>query len=293
MNTISFFSKEPLICPCCENRFKREILRTGGGRLNAGDLGRDLHRFYNSSSKYGLVNPLIYHILVCPSCWYAANPEDFFEIKEREKQEIPQTTNRRKTYVREILGDRIDFEESRSLVSGAASFFLALSCYSHFPSHFAPTIKRAISAVRGSWLIQDLSSKEDQDGSEQSLKSIYWYLRKLAWKLYEKGIRHAETGKESFDQVTKLGPDLDTDYRYDGVLYMMCYLGLELGDFLEEKEKVEKFAHYRTQIAHVFGFGKSSKEKPSSLLNLARDLHTELGEAIQQLESKQELSPSV
>ena len=78
----TFFSKNPIGCPVCQTSFYKEDLLSGGGRLIAGDLTEELHRTYEPSKKYGELFPLVYAVLVCPSCLYAAYPQDFHEIKE-------------------------------------------------------------------------------------------------------------------------------------------------------------------------------------------------------------------
>ena len=50
---LTFFSKEQIICPICNTHFKREELKSGGGRLIAGDLTDELRRIYDPSAKYG------------------------------------------------------------------------------------------------------------------------------------------------------------------------------------------------------------------------------------------------
>ena len=73
----TFFSKNPIVCPVCETSFYKEDLLSGGGRLIAGELTEELHRTYEPSKKYGEVYPLVYAVLVCPSCLYAAYTQDF------------------------------------------------------------------------------------------------------------------------------------------------------------------------------------------------------------------------
>jgi uncharacterized protein (DUF2225 family) len=65
---LTFLTKQQLECPICENTFHKEELLSGGGRMNAGDLTKELHRIYVPTSKFGAVFPLLYPIVVCPSC---------------------------------------------------------------------------------------------------------------------------------------------------------------------------------------------------------------------------------
>lgn len=282
MSSVSFFQKNPITCPVCKEEFKREVLRSGRGRIIADDLESDLRRTYKVTEKFGKVNPLIYNIVVCPACFYAAMPGDFLELKDSGAiNAIANGSQKRKKYADQFYGD-LNFHDERVLETGAASYFLAISSYTHFPPEFAPTTKQAICAIRASWLCEDLYRKSKENGYDRA----YWYFRYLAWKKYEKAIKTAETGEETFDNVKKLGPDLDTDYGYTGALYMLAYLGYEFKDTLKEEEALEKFKYYRASMAKVFGFGKSSKEKPGPLLNVARDVHKAIGKVIQKIENK-------
>ena len=74
---LTFFEKKQSVCPVCEAKFFREDLLSGGGRLIAGNLTRELRRQYDPSKKYGEVRPLLYPVTVCPVCYFAAFPQDF------------------------------------------------------------------------------------------------------------------------------------------------------------------------------------------------------------------------
>ncbi|MBL8992936.1 MAG: DUF2225 domain-containing protein, partial [Spirochaetia bacterium] len=211
MSAISFYGNKPVACPVCQNSFRREVLRTGGGRLIAGDLLTDLRRTYKPSPKFGDVTPLIYNIVVCPACLYAALPEDYLMIQEPIREALKKTTKRRAKYLKMLFGNA-DFSQERNLTTGAASFFLAVSSYSNYTKDFAPTTKKAICAIRASWLVSDLHKLKPNAGYDR----IYWYFRYLAWTLYAAAIQYAQNGEETFDKVSSLGPDIDMNYGYDG-----------------------------------------------------------------------------
>ncbi len=281
MSAISFYGNKPVQCPSCQTSFRREVLRSGGGRLIAGDLMPDLRRTYKPSPKFGDVNPLIFNVVVCPNCLYSALPEDYLMVGEDIRAALKATTKRRQKYLKMIFGN-VDFSQERTLAAGAASFFLAVSSYSSYTKDFAPTTKKAICAVRASWLVSDLNKLKPGAGFDK----IYWYFRYLAWTLYEAAIQHAQNGEETFDKVSSLGPDIDMNYGYDGAMYMLAYLGLEQSAYLREEESYEKLKYYRLLLSKVFGFGKISKDKPSPLVNTAKDLHKDLTEKLSVLEAK-------
>src|SRR6056297_1836255 len=94
-DSVTFFGKEEIQCPVCEEKFYKETLRTGRGRLIAGDLTRELRRLYEATEKYGEVYPLVYSITVCPECRYATFPGDFTEIPEGTVRKLSETAENR------------------------------------------------------------------------------------------------------------------------------------------------------------------------------------------------------
>ncbi len=146
---ITYYSKNDIECPICETGFKREEMLTGRGRLNAGDLTDELRRKYIPTQKYGKVSPLIYPVTVCPNCLYAADDYDFLSIPQKAKQNIENYKVVRAEYLIKIFGKIPKFSEKRDIVSGAASYILALSCYPFFDKKkFSPTIKIGIYSLR-------------------------------------------------------------------------------------------------------------------------------------------------
>ena len=79
---LTFFEKKQTVCPVCNAKFFREDLLSGGGRLIAGNLTKELRRQYDASKKYGEVRPLLYPITVCPVCYFATFPQDFDALPE-------------------------------------------------------------------------------------------------------------------------------------------------------------------------------------------------------------------
>ena len=79
--SLSYWSKDKCTCPVCKKPFDREIMRSGNGRMNAGNLSDELHRDYIPSARFGRVYPLIYDVGACPNCYAAFFWTDFVEIK--------------------------------------------------------------------------------------------------------------------------------------------------------------------------------------------------------------------
>ena len=139
---VTYFAKNPILCPICETKFYREEMYTGGGRLMAGKLTEDLRRLYEPSKKYGELLPLIYYITVCPNCYYATYPSDFSGVSDASIQKIKSEIEVRKKSIG-ILFRTINFTETRDLEEGFASYYFAVMCYEHFEKRYSPTLKRA------------------------------------------------------------------------------------------------------------------------------------------------------
>ena len=272
---VSFFSKKETLCPVCGTQFFREDLLTGRGRLIAGELTNELRRVYEPSQKYGVVTPLIYPVMVCPGCYYAAFPADFLEISEATRSQVEEDADRRISSVRPIF-DELDFREPRTIKEGVASYFFAMTCYDFFPPEVAPTIKQGICALRTAWLFNDLHRQDPSENFDYLAKLFY---RKARF-LYSQTLDYEQSGHESVAQAAHLGPDLDQNYAYDGVVYLAAYLELKFGPTGNEERRIAALQRAKTTVARLFGMGKASKQKPSAILAKARDRYQEIREEL-------------
>jgi len=273
---LTYFSKNKIQCPICENTFYREDLLTGRGRLIAGDLTDELRRLYDASDKFGIVYPLIYPVTVCPACYYAAFPGDFLDIDPETKREIDLDADKRLRNIGLILDD-VDFREPRGLKEGAASYYFAMMCYDFAPDERSPTIKQGLCALRGAWLMNDLALVEPDRNFERVAELFY---RKARF-FYNQAIEYEQNGKESLSGIAHLGPDLDKNYGYDGVLYLSAYLELRYGPREDSEKYAAALKTARRTCARIFGMGKASKNKPSVILDRARSLYERLGQELE------------
>ena len=272
---ISFFAKQKTECPVCGATFVREELLTGRGRLVAGDLTEELRRKYEPSQKYGEVFPLIYPITVCPTCYFAAFPGDFFDIPGESKKKIEEESGKRLESIQRIF-DSLDFRGQRTLNVGVASYYFAIMCYDYFPGEFSPVIKQGLSAIRAAWLCNDLHAKFPEENYEYLAKIFY---RKARF-FYTMAVEYEQEGKQGVSEAYHLGPDLDKNYGYDGVLYLAALLELHYGPREDEKRREEAIGVAKRTVARVFGMGKASKEKPSALLEKSKELYEIIGEEL-------------
>jgi uncharacterized protein (DUF2225 family) len=277
----TFFSKNPILCPVCETSFFREDLLSGGGRLIAGELTEELHRTYEPSKKYGELHPLVYAVLVCPSCLYAAYPQDFLEVKEEAIEALREQTDRRLQSASLVFKD-LDFTNYRELKEGAASYYLAMMCYDSLDRHHSPTLKRALSALRAAWLLDSLHRKV--------FNQNYDYLSRLFYRkarfFYLQAIERAQNGQEPLEANVNFGPDLDKNYGYDGLLYVAGLLEFKYGPRKNAKKRIKSLENAKRIVSKLFGTGKASKSKPSAILDKARELYEEMNKEIKQLHGR-------
>lgn len=271
-NRISFFEKKPSTCPACEHQFKIERFMMGGGRMNAGQLHQDLRREWLPSKKFGEVFPLIYDVIVCPNCYYSALAVEFLKPDPKAIPKLNENRDNRKAFVADIFPD-LDFTLPRGLKEGAAGYLLALHSYQSWGPNFAPSLKSAICSLRASWIFHDLYKKFPQENYDY----LSLIMKHKARFYYNRIIERETSGKESVGSVAHFGPDIDFNWGYDGVLYLMGYLEFTLGDATNEDERHKKLERARMVIARLVGLGKSSKSKPSAMLDMAKDLYHQMG----------------
>ncbi len=281
---ITFFLKDDIKCPVCDTKFKREELFSGRGRLIAGGLTQELRRIYEPSKVYGKINPLIYPITVCPECYLAAMPEDFTRLKAKGVEKAKSLTPKRQAIIKRIFTE-IDFTQPRVTRHGAASYILSIESYDYFDKWASPTVKKAISALRAGWLFSDLEVEDPMAdfGNFQNLfikKALQYYLEVL---------HKQERAEESFDGIKHLGPDTDVNYGYDGILFLVGSLSYKIS--FQEKHNaatIENLDKAKRVLSKMFGHGKSTKEKPSVIIDIARDLYEEIANKVKELHEQLE-----
>jgi uncharacterized protein len=246
--------------------------------LIAGKLTDELRRNYEVSKKFGKVYPLAYVLTVCPSCFFSSFSKDFEISDQGEIEKIRDLTGARKNAIKKFFGS-LDFNADRDLQTGAASYMLAVDCYSYRNKKVAPTFKIALSSLRASWLFNDLA-KENPDAPFSKI-AIFFY--KKAYQTYVKLIDILQTGAEPVEAAGNLGPDTDKNWGYEGVLYITAVLTVKVGiKETDPAKRLENFEKCKRYLSRLFGSGKTSKSKPSELLDKTKDLYDKINEMIEQ-----------
>ena len=274
---VTFFSKGEIGCPVCDAKFKKEEMMTGSGRLNAGNLTVELRRLYIPSKRYGELNPLIYYIMTCPECLFSACSSDFLEIKTQQIVTLKANIDDRVASLKNVFAD-VDFSEKRTLLSGVASYYLALMTLDSFPKEMSPTIKGGIYSLRGAWLCNDLHAKYPAENYDY-MASIFY--RKASF-YYIKAIQGEQDGSEGVGGVKNLGPDLDKNYGYDGLLYIGAYLQYKYAPKDDEAKRKYALAEAKRIVAKIFGMGKASKNKPAAILDNAKSLFDKINNELKE-----------
>ena len=255
-----------------KQNFYREDIFTGRGRLIAGDLTDELRRLYEPSKKFGEANPLLYSVLVCPHCFYAAYPQDFSTVADRMRDELRADTDRRKNSIGLLFTD-LDYTIPRTLKEGAAFFYFAVMSYDHFHKDYSPTFKRGLSALRCAWLMSDLHRKYPGENFDYVARIFYHKARFF----YCRAVELEQNGEESLGAVHHYGPDLDKNYGYDGLLYISGFLEYRYGLSENPERRREALENAKRTVSRIFGMGKASKDKPSAILEKSRDLFSLIG----------------
>jgi uncharacterized protein (DUF2225 family) len=265
---ITFQSKKEYSCPLCATKFRKEELLSGGGRLIAGELTKELHRLYEPSIKYGEVFPLVYQAMVCPKCLFASMESDFSAVPSANIKKAKEDHDARMKDTT-LIFTNVNFNENRTLIEGAASQYLVLRCYDYYNKETSPTIKQGLAALRCAWLLDELD-KKNQGQHYDWLATLF---RRKAHYLYNEALAREQNGHETLSGMKAFGPDTDKNYSYEGMLYLCAYLRYSFGPAHNEEERKSSLEDARRTIAKLFGMGKASKDKPGAFLEHARKLY--------------------
>ena len=269
---LSYWSKQKCHCPVCKNDFDREEMLSGSGRMIAGELTDELHRIFEPSAKYGQIYPLIYAVGACPKCHTDLFWSDFTEISDNNSLNALLDDSKKRRDMANTLFPYYELSRERSLLDGAAMYYLALMSYEKVDLGYAPTIKRAIISLRLAWLCKDL--EKVVPGHNYDYVSEIFYRK--AQFFYEQTLINETQRIETIAKITNFGPDIDKNYGYDGVIYLNSLLEYKYGQTDDMQMRYKKLDADKRSIARIFGLGKSSKSKPGPLLEKSRDLYDKL-----------------
>ena len=269
---VTYWAKEKVLCKVCNKEFTQEVMHKGGGRMIAGPLTDELHRVFEPSKKFGRVFPPIYEVGCCPHCHTALYWKDFVDIKDEATLARLYEDEDKRVATVENLFPYYNLTDNRSLYDGAAMYYMALLCYEKVDIGYAPTFKRGQICLRLAWMCKDLDLLCPGHNFEYVAQVFY----RKALFFYQQTLIN-ETGRiESIEPVSNFGPDIDKNYGYDGVIYITGLLEYKYGQKKDLELRLKRLDEHKKAIARIFGLGKSSKEKPGPLLELAKSLYDKL-----------------
>ncbi|QMU98832.1 DUF2225 domain-containing protein [Borrelia sp. A-FGy1] len=281
MKKISYFTKYEIECPLCSYKFRKEDLLTGSSRLISGELKVDLKREYVKNEKYGNIYPRIYSIIVCPNCYLAAFPNEFNAITFASNQTKKLLINceQKRKEINSLFEYNLDFNKPRGLKEGAASYIFAMMCYEFIDKNHNPTLNQAKCAIRSAWIFEDLH-KEDPNKNYNYLQKIFYY--KAAY-LYKLTIEKEQDNSEPISTEAIFGPDTDKNYGYDSALYLSGLLEYFYGSKENKEYRYNQLVEIKTTLSKIAGMGKSSREKPSILLDKIKEVYFKISKEIKTL----------
>ena len=176
----------------------------------------------------------------------------------------------------ETIFPHFDVTGNRDLYNGTAMYYLALLTYEKVDIAYAPTLKRAMISLRLGWLCRDLNKVCPNHNYDYVAEVFY----RKALFFYQQTLINETTGIERIEGVTNFGPDMDKNYGYDGILYLCSMLEFKYGQREDENLRLKKLSEFKSAIARLFGLGKSSKEKPGPLLEVAKNLYDDMSKEL-------------
>jgi uncharacterized protein len=276
---LTFFEKKQTVCPVCNAKFVREDLLSGGGRLIAGNLTKELRRQYDPSKKYGEVRPLLYPVTVCPVCYFASFPQDFGGPSESRRKKAEVNADERRESISSIF-PQLDFTAPRTLREGIASYYFAVMCYDFYEKRANPTYKAGLCALRAAWLLADLHALEPGE----SWDTLSLMLYRKANFYFRLALERESAGQEPFDANLAFGPDLDKNYGYYGVIYLAAFLDFKYGLSTDREKRTAALQYDRRMMAKIFGVGKTSKNRPAAILDSAKEVYEQMGDELEKLQ---------
>lgn len=273
---ISYWSKTKCFCPVCKKEFPREEMLSGNGRMNAGNLTDELHRLYIPSARFGKIFPLIYAIGACPNCHSAFLWNDFKDISDAKSLDrIFNSADKRKEAVEKVF-PHYDLTRNRTLLDGAAMYYLAILTYDEVDLCYLPTMKRAVLTLRLAWICTDLDN--ECPGHNFNIAAEVFY--KKAIFFYQQAVINETARVEKSSTLSMMGPDTDKNYGWDGVVYLCGLLEYKYGQKEDQALRIKKLDESKIAIARIFGLGRSTKEKPGPLLEHSRNLYDALSKEV-------------
>ena len=155
-------------------------------------------------------------------------------------------------------------------------YYLALMTYDLCPPEFIPTLKKGMISLRLAWLCTDINLQ--CSGHNYDTVAEIFYRKALIF--YQQAVINETNRTEKSSALANMGPDMDKNYGWDGVIYLCGLLEYKYGQQDDIQLRLKKLNESKVAIARIFGLGKSSKSKPGPLLEHARELYDNISKLV-------------
>ena len=152
-------------------------------------------------------------------------------------------------------------------------------CYDLVALTKSPTFKRGLCGLRAAWLCGDLHRMEPGENWDY-VQRLYYRKARFFFSI---SLDLEQAGNEKLDGVQSFGPDVDKNYGFEGFVYLAGLLEFRYGPRKDSERRVGSLEKARMAASRVFGFGKSSKERPTPILNHARDMFELMSQELEEL----------
>ena len=88
------------------------------------------------------------------------------------------------------------------------------------------------------------------------------------------------------ESIKTYGPDVDKDYGYDGVIYLIGILMYKYGIKTETAIRKKQLEEARSYLGKPFGLGKSDFDKPKEILDKSKDFHEIISNEIKKIDGE-------
>lgn len=129
-------------CPLCNEMFKSKAIRSGKNQLVSIDVDLYAH--------YSLINPLLYDVIVCPSCGYSVLSKTLAPLLPRQKEWLKEQFSKDKPHV--------TYSEYSTIEEAILKHKLALVACITRRSKIG---EQAYIALHIAWLYRDLENTEE------------------------------------------------------------------------------------------------------------------------------------
>lgn len=186
-----------VVCPCCNNDMAVKTIKNGVNKLE--ETATNLRPIYNK------IDPLLYDVLFCEQCGYAALNRNFKKLSDRQILILKEKVSRK--YVKRLFPSLYSYEVALE------RYQMALYCDTLIGRR---DLDKAYLCLKTSWVIESLLDQARETADYEAMKQMYQAYVETAYKGFLKAYEHLTFPVFGMNKPT-----------YD---YMLASLSYEKGD---------------------------------------------------------------